>query len=69
MNNKNKSPEELALFSTAETLRTFCNHTRLIMGLEDPKIFAQAELEKDSSSIMHRLVRRLRSKLIPNLVV
>ena len=38
MHNKNKSPKELALFSTAETLRTFCNHTRLIMGLEDPQV-------------------------------
>lgn len=45
MHNKNKSPEELALFSTADTLRTFCNHTRLIMGLEDQQVVAKQDCQ------------------------
>ncbi len=34
MKNKNKSSETLLLFSDANNIKTYCNHTRLIMGLE-----------------------------------
>ena len=38
MHNNNKQSDHPFLFSTAGSIKTLCNHTRLIMGLEDSQV-------------------------------
>lgn len=67
-NKKSSSLKNPFLFSTAESIKTLCNHTRLIMGLEDLHVFALKQQTETNIKCGHQsgiiaYLKRLHNKV------